>query len=213
MEKFIGLLFVRKHKASLLLLSTCPFKVQFVWQWWPKKLVWATSWFQLVQAIEMWNGRRVKKKPCIWIRLLMFIYIIFFAKKCKRSLQPFLVLKKEQRTNNKNARKQFWRIFRGRNLLLGTPHTSGCSSWAWCSLQEGSWAYMSRAFFYQLYVSKIDEFHVQCLFWYEFFSDVGEIRVWFASKILTPCRLHWNAFLIAQIIAKCHSFPNMYGML
>ena len=25
---------------------------------------------------------------------------------------------------------------------------------------------------------------------YELFSDVGEIRVWFASKILTPCRMH-----------------------
>ena len=48
---------------------------------------------------------------------------------------------------------------------------------------------------------------------YESFSDVGEIRVYFASKILTPCRMYWNAFLIAQIIAKCHSFPNMYGML
>ena len=48
---------------------------------------------------------------------------------------------------------------------------------------------------------------------YESFTDVGEIRVWFASKILTPCRMHWNAFLIAKIIAKCHSFPNMYGML
>ena len=44
---------------------------------------------------------------------------------------------------------------------------------------------------------------------YESFSDGGEIRVYFASKILTPCRMHWNAFLIAQIIAKCHSFPNM----
>ena len=44
---------------------------------------------------------------------------------------------------------------------------------------------------------------------YESFSDVGESRVWFASKNL----MHWNAFLIAQIIAKCHSFPNMYGML
>ena len=48
---------------------------------------------------------------------------------------------------------------------------------------------------------------------YESFSDVGESRVWFASKNLTPCRMHWNAFLIAQIIAKCYSFPNMYGML
>ena len=55
------------------------------------------------------------------------------------------------------------------------------------------------------------KFHVWIL--YESFSDVGEIWVWFASKILTPCRMHWNAFLIAQIIAKCHSFPNMYGML
>ena len=25
---------------------------------------------------------------------------------------------------------------------------------------------------------------------YESFSDIGEIRVWFASKILTPCRMH-----------------------
>ena len=49
--------------------------------------------------------------------------------------------------------------------------------------------------------------------WYESFSDVGERRVWFASKNLTPYRMQWNAFLIAQIIAKCHSFPNMYGML
>ena len=48
---------------------------------------------------------------------------------------------------------------------------------------------------------------------YESFSDVGESRVWFASKNLTPCRMHRNAFLIAQIIAKCHSFPNMCDML
>ena len=48
---------------------------------------------------------------------------------------------------------------------------------------------------------------------YDSFSDVGESRVWFAGKNLTPCRMHWNAFLIAQIIAKCHSFPNMCGML
>ena len=48
---------------------------------------------------------------------------------------------------------------------------------------------------------------------YESLSDVGEIWVWFASKILTPRRMHWNAFLVAQIIAKCHSFLNMYGML
>ena len=28
------------------------------------------------------------------------------------------------------------------------------------------------------------------IFRYESFSDVGEIRVYFASKILTPCRMH-----------------------
>ena len=48
---------------------------------------------------------------------------------------------------------------------------------------------------------------------YESLSDVGVSRVWFASKNLTPCRMHLNDFLIAQIIAKCHSFPNMYDML
>ena len=48
---------------------------------------------------------------------------------------------------------------------------------------------------------------------YDSLSDVGESRVWFASKNLTPCRMHLNDFLIAQIIAKCHSFPNMYDML
>ena len=48
---------------------------------------------------------------------------------------------------------------------------------------------------------------------YDSFSDVPESRVWFASKNLTPCRMHWNDFLIGQIIAECHSFPNMYDML
>ena len=31
---------------------------------------------------------------------------------------------------------------------------------------------------------------IACMPVYESFSDVGEIRVWFASKILTPCRMH-----------------------
>ena len=53
----------------------------------------------------------------------------------------------------------------------------------------------------------------KCLKCYDSFSDVGESRVWFASKNLTPCTMHRNAFLIAQIIAKCHSFPNLYDML
>ena len=48
---------------------------------------------------------------------------------------------------------------------------------------------------------------------YDSFSDVPESRVWFASKNLTPCRMHWKDFLIGQIIAECHSFPNMYDML
>ena len=48
---------------------------------------------------------------------------------------------------------------------------------------------------------------------YEKVSDVTESRVWFASKNLTPCRMHYNGLLIGQIIAKCHSFPNVYDML
>ena len=36
--------------------------------------------------------------------------------------------------------------------------------------------------------------NVECLYIYIYiydsFSDVGEIRVYFASKILTPCRMH-----------------------
>ena len=44
-------------------------------------------------------------------------------------------------------------------------------------------------------------------------SNVGESRICFASKNLTPCGMHWNAFLIDQILAECHSFPNMYDML
>ena len=32
--------------------------------------------------------------------------------------------------------------------------------------------------------------HKSYCYRYESLSDVGEIRVWFASKILTPCRMH-----------------------
>ena len=63
-----------------------------------------------------------------------------------------------------------------------------------------------RKCFYQAFPIRISKI-------YDSFSDVEESRVCFASKNLTPCRMHWNAFLIAQIIAKCHSFPSMYGML
>ena len=48
---------------------------------------------------------------------------------------------------------------------------------------------------------------------YDSLSDVPESWVCFASKNLTPCRMHWNDFLMGQIIAECHSFPNMYDML
>ena len=48
---------------------------------------------------------------------------------------------------------------------------------------------------------------------YEKVSDVVESRVWFASKNLMPPRMQSNGLLIGQIIAKCHSFPNMYDML
>ena len=40
---------------------------------------------------------------------------------------------------------------------------------------------------------------------YDSLSDVGESQVWFASKNLTPCWMHWNDFLIGQIIAECRS--------
>ena len=33
------------------------------------------------------------------------------------------------------------------------------------------------------------------------------------SKNVAPLRMHLNWVQIAQIIAKCHSFPNMYDML
>ena len=52
-----------------------------------------------------------------------------------------------------------------------------------------------------------------CILVYDSLSDVGESRVCFASKNLTPCRMHWNDFPIAQIKAECHTFPNMYDML
>ena len=55
--------------------------------------------------------------------------------------------------------------------------------------------------------------NIICVTLYNSLSDVPESRVWFASKNLTPCRMHWNDFLIGQIIAECHSFPNMYDML
>ena len=50
-------------------------------------------------------------------------------------------------------------------------------------------------------------------FSYEKVSDVVESTVCFASKNLMPRRMHKNGFLIGQIIAKCHSFPNVYDML
>ena len=37
---------------------------------------------------------------------------------------------------------------------------------------------------------------------YDKVSDVPENRVWFASKNLTPHRMHLNDLLIGQIIAK-----------
>ena len=55
--------------------------------------------------------------------------------------------------------------------------------------------------------------NIICVTLYNSLSDVPESRVWFASKNLTPWRMHWNAFLIGLIIAECHSFPYMYDML
>ena len=39
-------------------------------------------------------------------------------------------------------------------------------------------------------VVEVDSNRHQNYFAYESLSDVGETRVWFASKILTPCRMH-----------------------
>ena len=42
---------------------------------------------------------------------------------------------------------------------------------------------------------------------------VPESWLWFASKNLTPCWMHWNGFLvflIGQIIAYCHRCPNVW---
>ena len=62
-------------------------------------------------------------------------------------------------------------------------------------------------------ISYLDKRKIITYVIYEKVSDVPECRVWFASKNLTPYRMHLNDFLRGQIIAKCHSFPNMYDML
>ena len=41
------------------------------------------------------------------------------------------------------------------------------------------------------HLEEVSNFKLKKIYFsYESFSDVGEIRVWFASKILTPCRMH-----------------------
>ena len=52
-------------------------------------------------------------------------------------------------------------------------------------------------------------------FWslYDKVSGVVESLMQFASKTLTPRKMHLNGFQTAQMIAECHSFPNMYDML
>ena len=116
--------------------------------------------------------------------------------------------------------------------LVGVVGWLGCQSWGnvdntvlWlCSGNLRQFQAMMAKYRNLMSLSKKDLVHQQIemtfpwtrlaeRLWYESLSDVGESRVWFASKNLTPCRMHWNAFLIAQIIAKCHSFPNMYDML
>ena len=81
-----------------------------------------------------------------------------------------------------------------------------------------SWCQFSKTYHWQHLIVRIRFFN---LFWqrseiyalfsgtYDSLSDVPESRVCFASKNLTPCRMHWNAFLIAQIIAKCHRFRGL----
>ena len=96
-------------------------------------------------------------------------------------------------------------------LQKGKKYDGRC----FCILQIGSFREESESISAQMtYVDNLMSRLISSIAGiYESFSDVGESRVWIASKNLMPCRMHWNAFLIAQIIAKCHSFPNMYGML
>ena len=48
---------------------------------------------------------------------------------------------------------------------------------------------------------------------YDKVSDIVESWVWFTNKTLTPRRMHYNGFLIAEIDRWCINFPNMYDML
>ena len=48
---------------------------------------------------------------------------------------------------------------------------------------------------------------------YDKVSEVVESWVQFASKTLTPRRMHLNGFQIDRMIAECHCFPNMHDML
>ena len=48
---------------------------------------------------------------------------------------------------------------------------------------------------------------------YDEVSDLVFNRLHCVSKALTPPRMHENGFEIGQIIAECHSFPDMYDML
>ena len=55
----------------------------------------------------------------------------------------------------------------------------------------------SSTHFFRSHRSSTLDFHflshysfIKAIMLYESFSDVGEIRVYFASKILTPCRMH-----------------------
>ena len=45
-------------------------------------------------------------------------------------------------------------------------------------------------FYTDLYRERVTESSRDEIKQYESFSDVGESRVWFASKNLTPCRMH-----------------------
>ena len=89
----------------------------------------------------------------------------------------------------------------------GDHYTSWCSSPPFYSylllFVRECWPKLSRSINEYIFL-RLDQDR------YEKVSDVPESRIWFASKNLTLCRMHWNGFLIGQFIAECHSFPNMY---
>ena len=107
-----------------------------------------------------------------------------------------------------SASKWWWRWGNNESLLSTTK--SPYFSWhQYRGTKSHNWDIITRVwrvvFFYWDQVRKWQKLHIAGRevidFWrpkitYDSFSDVEESRVWFASKNLTPCRMHWHAFTV-----------------